>query len=153
MPNTPPNPSGRTLIDGSATTSGPANVAANKELVTNLGYDVLHGRNPGKSTNYISAETYHQHNPAIRDGLEGIQEAIQYLISQNDMFAYKKMHQVIGEGNFVLTVNEGEWHGKGHVFYDLFRVENGKVVEHWDVIQEIPTENLANQNGMFGFPK
>ena len=43
------------------------------------------------------------------------------------------------------------WHEKGHVFYDLFRVENGKVVEHWDVIQEIPTENLANDNGMFGF--
>jgi predicted SnoaL-like aldol condensation-catalyzing enzyme len=43
----------------------------------------------------------------------------------------------------------GEWSGKPQVFYDLFRVKNGK--EHWDVIQETPTKGLANINGMFGF--
>jgi len=52
---------------------------------------------------------------------------------------------------FVLTVSEGEWNGKEQVFYDLFRFENGKAVEHWDIIQEIPTENLVNENGMFMF--
>jgi predicted SnoaL-like aldol condensation-catalyzing enzyme len=57
----------------------------------------------------------------------------------------------MGEGNFVLTVSEGEWSGKDHVFYDLFRMEGGKIAEHWDVIQAIPTENLANTNTMFGF--
>jgi predicted SnoaL-like aldol condensation-catalyzing enzyme len=67
------------------------------------------------------------------------------------MFVYTKIHKVLGEGNFVLTVSEGQWNGKPQVFYDLFRVANGKVVEHWDVIQEIPTEGLANDNGMFGF--
>ena len=67
------------------------------------------------------------------------------------MFKYKKIHKVLGEGNFVLTVSEGEWSGKAQVFYDLFRMKNGKIVEHWDVIQPIPTENLANSNGMFGF--
>ena len=41
--------------------------------------------------------------------------------------------------------------GKNQVFYDLFRVKDGKIVEHWDVIQEIPTEGLAHNNGMFGF--
>ena len=111
----------------------------------------LYGKNPEKITEYISAETYHQHNPGIKDGLDGLQEAFQYLISQNDLFRYTKLHKVISEGNFVLTVNEGVWHGKSQVFYDLFRVEDGKIVEHWDVIQEIPTENLGNNNGMFGF--
>ena len=52
---------------------------------------------------------------------------------------------------FVLTVSEGEWNGKEQVFYDLFRFENGKAVEHWDIIQEIPIENLVNENGMFMF--
>lgn len=52
---------------------------------------------------------------------------------------------------FVLTVSEGEWNGKEQVFYDLFRFENGKAVEHWDIIQDISTENLVNENGMFKF--
>ena len=66
------------------------------------------------------------------------------------MFKYTKIHKVLGEGNFVLTISEGEWNGKQQAFYDLLRFENGKAVEHWDVIQEIPAENLANQNTMFG---
>ena len=151
MPNTPPNPSGRTLLDGPTEVKDLDKTEANKALVQNLVMDVLHGKNPGKITDYISTETYHQHNPAIRDGLDGVQEAFQYLIDNNDMFQYKTLHKIMGQGNFVLTINEGEWHGKGHVFYDLFRVEGGKVVEHWDVIQEIPTEGLAHDNGMFGF--
>lgn len=151
MPITPPNASGRTLIDGPTTISDLDATDANKELVKNLLDDILYGKNPQNITNYISTEMYHQHNPAIKDGLDGVQEAFQYLASIDDMFQYNKLHKVIGEGNFVLTVNEGEWHGKGHVYYDLFRIDNGKAVEHWDIIQEIPTENLGNDNGMFGF--
>jgi predicted SnoaL-like aldol condensation-catalyzing enzyme len=114
--------------------------------------DVLMGKNPSKITEYISAEQYDQHNPQIKDGLTGIVEAVEYLTSQNNMFKYTKIHKVLGEGNFVLTVSEGEWNGgKKHVFYDLFRMKDGKIVEHWDVIQEIPTEGLAHDNGMFGF--
>ena len=64
---------------------------------------------------------------------------------------YDQVHQVIGEGNFVLTASEGKF-GKGdHVaFYDLFRLENGKIVEHWDIIQPIPPkEEWKNDNGKF----
>lgn len=75
---------------------------------------------------------------------------MQTLTAQNNMFKYTKIHKVLGEGNFVLTVSEGEWGGKARAFYDLFRIEGGKMVEHWDVIQAVPTENLANGNGMFG---
>ena len=46
---------------------------------------------------------------------------------------------------------QGMWSGKKHAFYALLRFENGKAVEHWDNIQEIPTKNLANNNSMFGF--
>ena len=151
MPNTPPNPSGRTLIDGPTEISDLAATTTNRQVVTNLLEDVLFGKAPQNIAKYISSETYHQHNPQISDGLDGVQAAFQYLMEINDMFQYTKTHKVIAEGNFVLTVNEGQWHGKGHVFYDLFRLEGGKAVEHWDVIQEIPTENLANENGMFGF--
>jgi len=143
--------SGRTQTDGPTEVRDLDKTEANKALAKALVEDILMGKNPNKITEYISAETYHQHNPDIKDGLKGIVEAVEYLSSQNNMFQYTKIHKVLGEGNFVLTVSEGQWNNTSNVFYDLFRIENGKIVEHWDVIQPIPTEGLANDNGMFGF--
>lgn len=143
--------SGRTQTDGPTTVEDLDKTDANKALAVALIEDVLMGKNPSKISEYISAEQYDQHNPGIKDGLSGIVEAVEYLSSQNNMFKYTKIHKVLGEGNFVLTVSEGEWSGKSQVFYDLFRMKAGKIVEHWDVIQEIPTEGLAHDNGMFGF--
>ena len=142
--------SGRTQTDGPTEATDLDKTEENKALAKAMVEDILMGKNPNKITEYISAERYDQHNPAIKDGLAGIIEAVEYLTSQNNMFRYTKIHKVLGEGNFVLTVSEGEWNGKQQAFYDLLRFENGKAVEHWDVIQEIPTENLANQNTMFG---
>jgi predicted SnoaL-like aldol condensation-catalyzing enzyme len=144
--------SGRTQTDGPTTVEDLDKTEANKALAVSLIEDVLMGKNPSKITEYISAEQYDQHNPQIKDGLNGIVEAVEFLTSQNNMFKYTKIHKVLGEGNFVLTVSEGEWNGgKKYAFYDLFRMKGGKIVEHWDVIQEIPTEGLAHNNGMFGF--
>jgi len=142
--------SGRTQTDGPTAVEDLNKTEANKALAVSLIEDVLMGKNPGKMTEYISAEQYHQHNPDIKDGLSGIVEAVQYLTAQNNMFKYTKIHKVLGEGNFVLTVSEGQWNGTTNAFYDLFRIENGKAVEHWDVIQPVPTTGLANINGMFG---
>jgi predicted SnoaL-like aldol condensation-catalyzing enzyme len=142
---------GRTQTDGPIDVRDLDKTEANKALAKALVEDVLMGKNPNKITDYISAETYHQHNPDIKDGLQGIVEAVEYLSSQNNMFQYTKIHKVLGQGNFVLTVSEGNWNNTNNVFYDLFRIENDKIVEHWDVIQPIPTEGLANDNGMFGF--
>jgi predicted SnoaL-like aldol condensation-catalyzing enzyme len=143
--------SGRTQTNGPTIAQDLDKTEANKALAKAMVEDILMGKNPNKITDYISAEQYNQHNPAIKDGLAGIMEAVEYLISQNNMFQYTKIHKILGEGNFVLTVSEGQWNGTTNVFYDLLRFENGKAVEHWDVIQEIPSENLANNNGMFGF--
>lgn len=143
--------SGRTQTDGPTTAVDLDKTEANKAIAKAMVEDILMGKNPNKITDYISAEQYDQHNPAIKDGLSGIVEAVEYLSSQNNMFKYTKIHKVLGEGNFVLTISEGEWNGTTNVFYDLLRFEEGKAVEHWDVIQPIPTEGLANTNGMFNF--
>ncbi|MCI4650936.1 nuclear transport factor 2 family protein [Phaeodactylibacter sp.] len=143
--------SGRTQTDGPTTPTDLDKTDANKALAKAMVEDILMGKNPQKITDYISTEQYDQHNPGIKDGLAGIVEAVEYLTSQNNMFQYTKIHKVLGEGNFVLTISEGKWNGTTNVFYDLLRFENGKAVEHWDVIQEIPTENLANDNSMFNF--
>ena len=140
---------GNTMIDGATTITDLDKTEANKNLATSIIQDVLMGQNPNNITNYI-AEDYIQHNPQIDNGLQGIQDAVAYLTSINNMFQYNTIYKVIGEGNFVLTVSEGTWNGTSNAFYDLFRMENGKAVEHWDVIQPVPTEGLANDNGMFG---
>lgn len=140
--------SGRSQTDGPTTVTDLDKTEANKAIVTNFVNDVLLGKAPEKITEYISAEQYDQHNPLVKDGLQGLSEAIKYLKSQNNMFEYSKIHKVLGEGNFILAMSEGEWNGRQQAFYDLFRLKNGKIVEHWDVIEEIPTE-MAHNNGKF----
>ena len=64
---------------------------------------------------------------------------------------YEKNHMILGEGNFVLAVSEGKF-GKGEQtsFYDLFRLADGQIVEHWDVIETIaPESEWKNSNGKF----
>jgi hypothetical protein len=67
-----------------------------------------------------------------------------------DFYTFNISHKILGEGNFVLALSEGIFMKKHVTFYDLFRIENGKVVEHWDTIEDIPSkENWQNQNGKF----
>ncbi len=141
--------SGRSQTDGPTEVTDLDKTEENKALAVALIEDVLMGKNPAKITEYISSESYAQHNPYIKDGLAGIVEAVEALTAQNNMFQYTEIHAVLGEGNFVLTVSEGQWNGTANAFYDLFRMEDGMIVEHWDVIQPVPTEGLANTNGMF----
>ncbi len=141
--------SGRTQTDGPTEVTDLDKTEENKALAVALIEDVLMGRDPSRITDYISAESYAQHNPMIADGLDGILTAVEELTAQGNMFVYTDIHAVLGEGNFVLTVSEGQWSGQTHAFYDLFRMDDGMIVEHWDVIQPVPTEGLANTNGMF----
>lgn len=149
IPKAEKTASGRSQVDGPTEITDLDKTDANKEVVKNFIDDVLFGKAPEKITDYVSSEEYNQHNPMVKDGLEGLDEAIKYLVSQNNMFIYKKTHKILGEGNFVLSISEGEWNNKPTSFYDLFRLKEGKIVEHWDVIQEVPAKQ-ANENGMFG---
>lgn len=62
---------------------------------------------------------------------------------------YKQTYRYIAEGNFVFTHSEGTFAGKHVAFADLFRIADGKIVEHWDAIQEIPTGEAMNHHGVF----
>ena len=147
-----PNPSGHTMIDGTTTLADVDKTAANNALVQAFVQDILVNAEYNKLPTYIDADNYTQHNPAIGDGLAGLSSALEAMAKAGITMTYSQLHKVLGEGNFVLTVSEGEFGGKHSAFYDLFRVANHKIVEHWDVIEAIPPKaEWRNSNGKFGF--
>jgi len=142
--------SGRGQTDGPTDVEDSEKTEENKKTVEAFVNDVLLGKNPDKITNYISTETYHQHNPHVADGLSGLGTALKELADAGMPMIYKKNHLILGEGNFVLTQSEGIFMKKNVAFYDLFRVQDGKIMEHWDAIEEIPArDQWKNDNGKF----
>ncbi|TMP16464.1 hypothetical protein [Pseudoalteromonas sp. S2893] len=150
----PANPSGRTQLDGATTITDLDKTAANKALVKGFVNTILINGNMAKINDFISngKGAYMQHNPAIADDLNGLGKALGELAKLDMPMVVSKNHIILGQGNFVLAVNEGTFMNKHVSFYDLFRVENGKIVEHWDTIQTIPAKSQwQNNNGKFGF--
>jgi len=146
------NPSGRTMIDGSNEIKDLEFTDKNKLLVEGFVRDVLMGENPSKLASYFEGDNYIQHNPSIADGLSGLGKALSEMAKSNITMEYSSLEKILGEGNFVLTVSSGRFAGKIVTYYDLFRVENGKIAEHWDVIEPmIPEGEWKNENGKFGF--
>ena len=145
-----PNPSGHTQIDGSKELKDLDKTEANRKLVKNFLVDVMQGRHPEKTMEYFDGDTYIQHNTGIADGLSGLGSALAALAEQGIQMIYTTVHQVLAQGNYVLAVSEGTFGGAPTSYYDLWRVENGKIAEHWDVMETIAAkETWQNQNGKF----
>ncbi|MBI3235845.1 MAG: nuclear transport factor 2 family protein, partial [Bacteroidetes bacterium] len=133
-----PNPSGHSMILGTAEIKDLDKTEANKTLIGNFVNDILVNGKMEKLQGYFDGDNYKQHNPLIGDGLSGLGKALGEWAKQGITMKYDTVHKVLGEGNFVLVVSEGHLAGKHNSFYDLFRVENGKIAEHWDTIEAIP---------------
>lgn len=128
--------SGRTMVDGPTEPGDPSRTAANKELVGNMLREILIGGKFDKITDYYSTRQLAQHNPMIGDGLAGIQAAMSALAQQGITMKYEKCLHLVAEGDFVLAQCEGSFAGKPYSFYDLYRLQDNKIVEHWDVMGE-----------------
>ncbi len=145
-----PNPSGRTQIDGTTELKDLDKTEDNRELIKNFLYDVMQGNNPSKTPDYFDGDTYIQHNTHIADGLSGLGTALENFAKQGINMVYTKIHQVLAQGNFVLAVSEGTFGGSPTSYYDLWRIENGKIIEHWDIMETIADKSTwQNQNGKF----
>ena len=145
-----PNPSGHTQIDGTIDIAEPSRTAQNRQLVCDFLFDVMQGNKPEKTPDYFDGDTYIQHNTAIADGLSGLSDALAALAEQGIEMIYDRTHMVLAQGDFVLAVSEGSYAGAPTSYYDLWRVANGKIAEHWDVMETIAdTSTWANDNGKF----
>lgn len=144
-----PNPSNHTQIDGTLEKQL-TDSEVTRQVVSGFVGDVLRGENPDKLTSYFDGDTYIQHNTGIADGLSGLGAALASLAEQGIQMIYNKTYMVLADGNYGLAVSEGTFGGAPTSYYDLFRVENGKIIEHWDVMEKIAEESTwQNQNGKF----
>lgn len=145
-----PNPSGRTQTDGTTEIADLDKTEANRKLVQDFLYDVMQGNHLEKTPGYFNGDAYIQHNTGIADGVSGLNAALAALAEQGIAMVYDKVHQVLAQGNFVLAVSEGTFGGAPTAYYDLWRVEDGRIAEHWDVMETIPDRSAwANENGKF----
>jgi predicted SnoaL-like aldol condensation-catalyzing enzyme len=146
-----PNSSGHSMVDGPTEASDISQTESNREVVRSFVAEVLINSQFEKLEHYIDGECYIEHNPRTADGLSALRSRLA-VSSSNDGIAmeYNRIHRMLAEGSFVLSVSEGTFAGVHSAFYDLFRVAEGKLVEHWDTIEAIPPRTeWKNDNGKF----
>ena len=145
-----PNPSGHTQIDGTTEVSDLDKTEENRVLIEAFLEDVMQGKHPEKTPEYFAGDAYLQHNTGIADGLSGLGAALESLAANGIQMIYDRTYQVLAQGNFVLGVSEGTFGGKSTSYYDLWRVEDGNIAEHWDVMETIAdSASWQNDNGKF----
>jgi predicted SnoaL-like aldol condensation-catalyzing enzyme len=144
-----PSPSGHTMTGGPVTPTDLDKTEANKALMARYMDDLLQGRKetfPG----YFNGIQYIQHNPWVGDNLTGLIAGLQALAKKGNTVKYDRVHKILGEGNFVLVIAEGSFGEIPTAYYDLYRIEDGKIAEHWDTLETIPARSeWKNDNGKF----
>jgi predicted SnoaL-like aldol condensation-catalyzing enzyme len=121
---------------------------ANKKVVIDF-YDKAINKKDFEAAKVHFGPKYTQHNPRAKDGPEGLKGFIGYLKAKLPNY-HSEFKRVLADGDFVIVhvFNKPTPDSRGRAIIDIFRLENGKVVEHWDVSQDIP-EKAMNDNTMF----
>ena len=125
-----------------------ADPEANKKIVIDFYDKALNQKDYDAAAKHFGPR-YIQHNPGVPDGAEGLKRLVA-LLKERFPNSRSEIKRVIAEGDLVvLHVHSVREPGqRGRAIVDIFRLENGKIVEHWDVIQDVP-ETAANTNTMF----
>jgi predicted SnoaL-like aldol condensation-catalyzing enzyme len=148
-PEAPPNLSGRTQVDGPTEVLDREKTEANRTLVRTYRETVMVSLRFDRIEEFIEGAHYAQHASKIGDGIARLRDRIASVAKEGG-----RLHLIprrfVAEGNFVLVLTEGDLPSGPTALYDLFRVENGKIVEHWDVLTPIPPrDQRKNSNGPF----
>ena len=119
---------------------------SNEKIIRNFYNDVFIAKNASAAVNYLE-ENYIQHNPNFPTGREAFINAFTKIFQQNPGFS-TQIQRIYTDGDYVI-VHSFSPRGSGNAVVDIYRInDNGKIAEHWDVIQPIPS-HPANNNTMF----
>ena len=136
---------GHTQVDGPTEPRDIDRTESNKALVRDFLRVVLADGRTDEFADYISSETYIQHDPLIGDGIDGFAAFLARLTERGGSMSRTEVHLVIGCGDFVAALSEVDLAGTAMAVIDLFRVADGRIVEHWDVMEKIlPREEWVN---------
>ncbi|BBB26344.1 nuclear transport factor 2 family protein [Amphritea japonica] len=145
-----PNASGHSMVDGESELTDRHLTEINREMVKSFVENILIKRQLDKLDNYLSDGKLTQHSPYLTDGAESLSSALNFKSEQGYTLRYDRLHRILAEGNFVLTVSEGSREGNHSSFYDLYRVAEGCIAEHWDTVETVPPRSeWKNNNGKF----
>lgn len=146
-----PNPSGHNMVSGPVEAIDLDRTGPNREIVRSFVDEILINRRLNKLEHFIDEECYTEHNPKMGDGIPSLRTALSGLEANRGFsIQYERSHRLLAEGNFVLSVSEGFRKGIHSSFYDLFRLADSKIVEHWDTTEAIPPRSQwKNDNGKF----
>lgn len=143
------NPSGRTQIDGNKTITDIENTDSNKALVIDFVESVLIGGDYSRMSEFV-VDDVAQHNSNWADGRDAWAEGLAAEDENGKVLRFDKVQLSVAEGNMVFVGSEGAFESKPAASFNIFRISDGKIVEHWDVVELIPAEEKwAHQNGKF----
>ena len=146
----PPNRSGRTMVDGSSGTRDAGQTDRNKDIVGAFFEDAFVRGGLETADGYFDGDALIQHNAPGEDGLGALKAMMRARHDAGEQLTDASVRHVLGEGELVLVTADGLVGGRPMAFYDLFRVQDGMIAEHWDVVQAIPPESeWRNPNGKF----
>jgi predicted SnoaL-like aldol condensation-catalyzing enzyme len=143
------NVSGRSMTDGTAEVVDLERTESNKALVYEFTKKILVDGELSSLSNYFADGALVQHSPHYGDGVQSFEAMVKAWQADGET-AYHRMHLLLGEGNMVLVISEGISKNEPAAFYDLYRLANDKIAEHWEVFETIPPRNTwKNSNGKF----
>jgi predicted SnoaL-like aldol condensation-catalyzing enzyme len=149
QPEEPPNLSGRTEVDGPTDVIDRERTEANRTLIRTYRETVMVSLRFDRIEEFIDGAHYAQHASKIGDGIVALRNRIASVVRDGGKLNIIA-RRYVADGNFVLVLSEGDLPTGLTALYDLFRVENGKIVEHWDVLTPIPPRaRWKNENGPF----
>src|SRR5712692_11930867 len=120
----------------------------NKKIVLEFYEKGLNQKDFEAASRYFGPR-YTQHNPNAADGPEGFKAFLQFL-REKFPNSHSEIKRTFADGDYVIlhVHSVREKGSRGRAIVDIFKLEDGRIVEHWDVVQDVP-EKSANSNGMF----